>query len=340
MFTRLNYSLMLLILSYYCKMSNTQLNSDRYLGIDVSKNELVIYNPINNRTYSINNNQKAIRDFIKKISNFGTNRMILEATGRYDYVALLEFQNADYTVYRINPRYIKSFGKSFGNRAKTDKLDSKIISLYGERIKPSSCKINIQIEELRLLMNRRQQITTAISKEKQYKSSITDNKVILKSVDNHLKYLEKELKNIDEILDKIILEDEDLKYKEELVSSCIGVGKIVSKSLIVYLPELGNINNNQISSLIGVAPKNFDSGKFSGTRYISGGRQNIRNILYMSAISLLSHKNNNFYIFYQRLIKKGKNKKLAIVAMIRKLIITLNAMIKNNQTYNKNYVWK
>jgi len=320
-------------------MSKMQSNPEKFLGIDVSKNELVIYNPVNNLTYSIKNTKKEIKSFIKKVANFGISKMIVEATGRYDYAALLAFHNAGYTVYRINPKYIKSFGKSFGDKAKTDKIDCRTISLYGEMIQPSPAKINTEIEELRLLMNRREQIVSTISKERQYKSTIGDNKIILKSIVDHLKYLEKGLKNINNILDKTILEDKELKHTEELVSSCKGIGQIASKALIAYLPELGQINNSQITSLVGVAPKNFDSGNFTGKRYINGGRKNIRNILYMCTMSLIRHKNNKFYIFYQRLIKQGKAKKVAIIAMIKKLIITLNAMVRTNKFYDENYVW-
>lgn len=319
-------------------MPNIQSNSG-FLGIDVSKDELVIYNPVNNRTYSIKNTSQAIKSFIKKVTDFNINKMILEATGRYDYVALITFQNAGYEIYRINPKYIKFFGKSFGNKAKTDKIDSRTISLYGEKIQPCPIKINIQIENLRLLMNRREQIVSAISGEKQHKSTICDHKIILKSVVSHLKYLEKELRNINDILDKTILENKELEYTQKLVSSCKGIGKIASKALIIYLPELGQINNSQITSLVGVAPKNFDSGNFVGKRYINGGRTNIRNILYMCAMSLIRHKNNKFYLFYQRLLKQGKAKKVAIIAVIKKLIITLNAMVKTNKTYDENHMW-
>lgn len=252
---------------------------------------------------------------------------------------MLTFQNAGYTTYRINPKYTHSFGKAFGNKAKTDKIDSRTISLYGEMIQPSPTKINIEIENLRLLMNRREQIVSAMSKEKQHKSTVGDNKIILESIAGHLEYLKKELKNINDILDKTILEDKELELKAELVSSCIGIGTTASRALIAYVPELGQINNNQITSLIGVAPKNFNSGNFTGKRYINGGRKNIRNILYMCTMSLIRHKNNNFYIFYKRLIKQGKSKKAAIIAMVRKLIITLNAMVRTNKTYDENYVW-
>ena len=139
---------------------------------------------------------------------------------------------------------------------------------------------------------------------------------------------------------KIIIEDQELQHKEKLVSSCIGIGKTASKDLIIYLPELGNISNAQITSLVGVAPKNFDSGKFTGKRYIKGGRKNIRNILYMCAISLIRHRNNKFYLFYQKLTEQGKAKKIAIVAMIKKIIITLNSMLKNNKNYNETYSWR
>ena len=321
-------------------MSNNKINSDLFLGIDVSKDELIIYNPVNNRTYSIDNDQKAIRTFIKNIADFGIKKMIVEATGRYDYLALLEFQNAGYVTYRVNPKYIKSFAKSFGDKAKTDKIDSKVISLYGQRMKPAPYKINVQIEELRLLMSRREQIVSAITKEKQHQASINDNKVILKSITKSIKFLKKELKNINDSLDELIIEDEELKHKKELVSSCSGIGKIASKALIAYLPELGKISNSQITSLIGVAPKNFDSGKFTGKRYINGGRKNIRNILYLCTMSLIKNKRGKFYTFYQKLLKAGKAKKLAIIAMVKKLIITLNSMVKNNKTYNENYVWK
>ena len=320
-------------------MSKIQLNSEKFLGIDVSKDELVIYNPVNGRTYSIQNTEKSIKSFIKKAADFGINKMILEATGRYDYVALLTFQNADYTVYRINPKYIKSFGRSFGDKAKTDKIDSRIISLYGEMIKPSPTKVNVEIEDLRLLMNRREQIVSALSKEKQHRAVVC-NKVILKSIINHLKYLTKELKNINDILDETLLEDKELKHTQELVSSCKGIGKTASKALIIYLPELGQISNSQITSLIGVAPKNFDSGNFTGKRYINGGRKNIRNILYMCTMSLIRHKRNKFYLFYQKLVKQGKAKKVAMIAMIKKLIITLNAMVRTDKFYDEDYVWK
>ncbi len=317
-----------------------KVQSEKFLGIDVSKDELVIYNPINNCVYKVKNTKKAIKGFIDKVADFGINKMILEATGSYDYVALLSFQNAGYQIHRINPKYIKAFAKAFGDKAKTDKMDSKIISLYGEKINPLPVKIDTKREELRMLMSRREQIVTTIIKEKQYKSAIFENKSILKSIENHLQYLNQELQNINDILDKLISENHELKHKEQLLSSCIGIGKTSSKALIAFLPELGQINNNQITSLIGVAPKNFDSGNFKGKKHIIGGRSNIRNILYMCTMSIIKHKNNKFYQFYQKLTTQGKAKKLAIIALIRKLIITLNTMVRTNKSYSENYVWK
>ena len=176
---------------------------------------------------------------------------------------------------------------------------------------PKAIKLDKSFNDLRLLVVRRDQLTSLIAIEKQHLCTITvtTDKDLLNSIKRVINSLGKELAKIKEKIEVILANNSELSHKEEVILSCKGIGKTTASSLIAYLPELGMINNKQIASLVGVAPKNNDSGKFKGRRYIQGGRKHIRNALYMCTLSLISHKNNKFYDFYKRLVDSGKAKK-------------------------------
>lgn len=303
------------------------------MGIDVSKDTLDVF--VNNEHYKIQNNKRDIKKFIetKIAQKIDVNLCVLESTGGYEKLAIIVLNESGIPVHRAHPNKIHAFAKASGHFAKTDKLDSKLIARYGELIvgDQANCrelrKEEVALQELRSVQKDLEMNLHA----KQCRSKQVSGKA-LDYTRKQIEFIKKQLSDIELEIEEVIANDESMRRKQEILISYKGVGKKTANSLIAELPELGSISNKAISSLVGVAPKTYESGKKIGKGHISGGRFFVRKGLYMAAL-VAAYSNNKMARVYQQLLAKGKAKKIALVAIMRKIVICLNAMVKNNKFY-------
>ena len=304
-----------------------------YVGIDVSKNKLDIYLLPEEHYCSFENTPKGFRALIKRLKDYDELLIVMESTGGYEKSLAKAISAAEIPHAIVNPRYIRHFARSFGELAKTDKLDAKMIAMYAEcrRPKPREAKAEY-LEELSGLNARRRQLVDMIVMEKNRLDKVSGP--IKKSIQKIIRLLEKELHEIEKKQGEKISKNEALEARKELLKTAPGIAEVTATGIIATLPELGNLNSRQIAALAGLAPFNRDSGKHQGHRIIWGGRAAARNTLYMSAL-VATQRSQKMRNFYMRLVEKGKPKKLALAACMRKLLIALNAMVKNNQPWQE-----
>lgn len=304
-----------------------------YVGIDVSKYELDIYILPSNTYATYKNTSLGIQAIKRKLTNYPKAKVVLEATGGYEKRLANKLIEAGVEVCIVNPRQIRDFAKALGKLAKTDKIDAQVIALFAEKIQPEARKKTSKNQaELAEISTRRNQILDIITMEKNRLDKT--HGVIKKSINKIIKALEKELSEIEKLQDKIVKEDEFYSNIFDKLVSVPGIGVKVANSLIAYLPELGTLTSRQITALAGLAPFNRDSGTLRGMRTIWGGRASVRCAMYMATLVATKH-NATIRMFYQRLCEAGKPKKVALTACMRKLLICINAMIKNNQPWQE-----
>ena len=306
------------------------------IGVDVSKATLAIFIRPCNRYYEIENSPNALQHLFKQLDLTPlTTRVVCEATGGFEHSLVQFCRKTGHDLVVANPRQVRDFAKAIGWLAKTDKIDAEVIALFNEKVAPTVRPLRSKKqEEMTDFYKRRQQLSDMITQEKN-RLSQGHNSKIKNNVKKILNLLEKELKTIEEMLKKFIMSDVDLKRKYDLLVTCKGVGPVVAIALLVELPELGEINKKQIAMLLGVAPLNRDSGTMRGHRSVWGGRRAIRSTFYMAALVAVRF-NPSIKAFYEQLLQRGKAKKVALVACMRKLIIVLNTMIKNNTAWRAN----
>lgn len=304
-----------------------------YVGIDISKEYLDVYILPLNKYMQFKNNAKEIQKLIKKLEKLAVDCTVMEATGGYEkkLVKVLAHHNLSPSV--VNPRQIRNFAKSIGKLAKTDYIDAHTIAMFAERIKPRQhLLLTENQEDLAKKTSRRRQLIDMVVAEKNRKESA--DKEEKKSINRVIKCLEKEIKLIDEEINKKISSDLEIRQKKEILESVKGIGSTIASNLIADLPELGKLDSRKISALAGVAPYNYDSGAMKGKRAIWGGRVTVRSALYMAALVATRH-NKKIRDYYQKLCKLGKPKKVALVACMRKLLTIINVMIYRKETWNE-----
>lgn len=260
--------------------------------------------------------------------------VVIEATGGLEMSVLLALDEAGYPVARINPRWMRDFARARGQGAKTDTIDARLIALYGARMEPPPSKPAAdQAQAFQALCARRRQLLQARTQEIN-RCQRCRHRLVLSQIQDHLRLLDFQLAQIDQALDHLIGANESWRRKQEIIASVPGVGAVTARTLIAELPELGCLSARQIAALVGVAPLNRDSGQQRGYRAIGGGRASVRRMLYMAAMGAATRNNPYLKAVYQRLRAAGKKPKVALVAVMRKLIVILNAMIRTNQTWN------
>jgi len=300
-----------------------------YVGIDVSRDHLDMAMTGDDSTYRFTNDEAGITTILDRLSKIGSTLVIIEATGGYEahLAALLSANGIPVAV--VNPRQVRDFAKATGKFAKTDSIDSRVIAHFGEAVKPIVRTLrDTETQELKDITTRRRQISGMIVAESN-RLRMT-SAPIKEHIEAHIEWLKHEIANMDRDLKQIIRKSPIWKAKDDLLRSVPGVGNILSSILLAELPELGTLNRRQIAALVGVAPFNRDSGTLRGKRTVWGGRTSVRKVLYMATLRATSC-NPVIKRFYERLCASGKAKKLALTACMRKLLITLNAMVKNNQ---------
>jgi transposase len=309
--------------------------SSIFVGIDVSKARLDIARRPSGESESVSNDQAGIQTLIKRLGALQPALIVLEATGGLERGVTRALASAELPVVVVNPRQVRDFAKATGQLAKTDRIDALVLARFGQALRPSVRPLPDEVTlELRALIARRRQITEMIVAERNRLS--VASKAVSKRIDAHLRWLETELGRADKDLDQSIRQSPIWQENQDLLKIVPGIGPIVSRTLLAELPELGELNRRQIAALAGVAPFNCDSGKLQGRRAIWGGRASVRAVLYMAAL-VASRRNAVIQALYQRLLKAGKARKVALVACMRKLLTILNAMIKHKTRWSETF---
>ena len=300
---------------------------DLYVGIDISKATLDVAILPSRESWTVEYNESEIEKLTTRLNQLRPKLIVFEATGGYERKVLTHLLTAHLPVFVVNPRQMRHFAQGLGLLAKTDKLDAYAIARFAEAVKPSPRPMpDEQTLQLEAIVTRRRQIIDMQTAESNRLR--TASSVVQERIEAHLAWLQQELDALNDDLDHLVRESPEWRGKDALLRSVPGVGPVTSHSLIACLPELGLLNRKQIAALVGVAPRNRDSGAFRGKRRISGGRADIRAVLYMAALTASRH-NPVIRAFYLRLLAAGKLKKVALTACVRKLITILNAMVKN-----------
>lgn len=302
------------------------------VGIDVSKDWLDIVALPSGETWRTKNEREAIRELINKLEQLMPERIVVEATGGYEQMLAVQLYLAGLPLCRVNPKRVRYFARSLGQLAKTDKLDGKVLALFGERIKPPLTRLPSEKEQvLSAFITRREQISDFLVSERNRLHTAPQN--LHASLNDHLTWLKNELKQLDRTIDAFVNDDPDFKEKSDLLVEVQGIGRKTAAKLIADVPELGECDRKQVAALVGLAPYSRDSGNKSAPRFISGGRSDVRSILYMATLTA-TRCNPVIREMYQRLLKMGKKKKVALVACMRKLLTILNAIIRDRSHWN------
>lgn len=313
-------------------------NLRNIIGIDVAKDKLDIFKNGDNKSQIFKNNAKSIKSFIRQIKSINKDYLvIMESTGGYEKLAYRLFSEADIDVYIAHPNRISYFAKQKGFFAKTDNIDAEVLMMFGQQEEIIPDKKYDKNEELRKeLSSRRSQLIDQIITEKcRLKEHLSS--VIKKSIKRIIKLLTNELDLIDNKIAELIESNEESSIKSALLQTFKSVGKVTASTLICLMPELGHLTRAQIACLCGVAPKNADSGSRNGKRRVTGGRFYVRKVLYMASLSAIRY-NVDMKTYYKRLKLKGKASKVALTAVMRKIIITLNAMVRDNKSWEPSNV--
>ena len=303
------------------------------VGIDVAKDSLEVCLLPTGREFTVINNEPGFQELLDQLPGAGNCLVVLEATGGYQRRVMTALVAAGHQVALVNPRQVRDFARGLGILAKTDRLDARVIARFGEGAKPRTVEITSEKQaELRELVTRRRQLVEWRTAE-QNRLETCAAKSVRKNICHLVEHLEKQIRQLEETIAKLVESDPQLCSKAALLETVPGVGPVTITTLLVDLPELGRLNRQRIAALTGVAPFNRDSGKTHRRRAIWGGRARLRSILYMAALTA-RRANPRIRAFAQRLEAAGKPFKVVLTACIRKLLVILNNMLKNNLPWN------
>lgn len=303
------------------------MNEQEYVGIDVSKAYLDVACGEEGVFWRVKNDQQGIETLVNRLKEINPNLIVIESTGGLERPAIMAMNQVDLPIALVNPKRVREFARAIGLLAKTDRLDALLLARFGRDGKPARTILPSKEEqELSALMARRKQLLDMLTAEENRLATASPTLQVL--ISEHITWLRQHLQEIDTEIDDFNHQDPTMKAKQDLLRTVKGVGPITACVLSANLPELGHLNKKKIAALVGVAPFNNDSGRLRGRRRIKGGRPQVRQVLYMAAVSA-SRFNPVIRAFYQALIHRGKVHKVALVACMRKLLVILNAMIRD-----------
>ena len=306
--------------------------ADRFVGIDVSKDRVDVHVRPDAIAFACTTGPDGLADLVNRLAPLQPHLVAMEASGGYEGVVAAALTEAGLPVAIVNPRQVRKFAGAIGRLAKTDAIDAGVIAHFADAIRPAPKPMpDALMLRLRELLARRRQLVIMINAEKQRLGKAAD-KLAQRSFKTILRSLEAERARIDRAIDKLIEESPVCCARQDLLKTVPGIGDVVARTLIVELPELGTVDRHQIAALAGVAPMNRDSGHYRGKRRIQGGRVEVRAPLYMACLVAIRH-NPPLRRFYQRLRDAGKPARLALVAVMRKLLTTLNAILRDNRAW-------
>jgi transposase len=307
--------------------------SDTFIGIDVSKATLDVAVLPTQETFSVENNQAAYPALIARLRALSPRCIVLEASGGYEMAVAASLAASALPVVVVNPRNVRDFAKATGRLAKTDRLDSLVLAHFAEAVKPQLRAVKSAEQRAldELLGRRRQLIEMHVAEQNRLGQAATA--AVQKEIKAHLAWLEKRISSTDTQLKDRLQQSPVWRERDDLLQSVPGIGAVTSLTLLASLPELGSLCRQKIASLVGVAPLHDDSGTKRGKRRIRHGRAHLRSILYMAALTAV-RCNPVLKAFYKRLLASGKPHKVALTACMRKLLVIVNTMVKNNSSWN------
>lgn len=311
--------------------------SDSFVGIDISKDNLDVHVLPGDFRKTYLYEKKAVKALIKQLKQIAPQLIVMEATGGYETSIAVQLADAGLNAAIVNPRQIRDYARAIGKLAKTDTIDAYVIARFAQDVKPAvRIQITVKERELKDLVARRQQLIDMRTAEKNRLSRAHTPQVI-KGIRKIILTLNAQIKAIDKELKNEIKNNPAWDTKLALITSVPGIGPTTAQVLLFCLPELGTLNRQQIAALVGVAPLNRDSGSMRGKRTIAGGRAQVRKALHMPILSAVTQWNPRLIAFYNRLIANGKKHKTALTACMRKLLVILNTMVKNNSAYRLDF---
>jgi transposase len=302
-----------------------------YVGIDVSQDRLDVAVLGEKQEKQVWNTQAGIKELVDWMLERQPNLIVVEATGGYQRAAVEALFWAGLAVAVVNPARVRQFARACGLLAKTDKLDAFVLAEFGSRVQPRRYEGKSEAEkQLSALLVRRKQLEEMLKAEQNRLRTISPN--LRGSVERIIAILKEEKKRMDEQLRELMKEQKAWQAQTEILSSAPGVGMVTTATLLAELPELGKLDRKKIAALVGVAPMNYDSGRKRGYRKTKGGRGDVRSVLYMSTL-VATRYNPLIQTQYQQMLKRGKLKKVALTACMRKFLIILNAMVRDQQPF-------
>ena len=299
-----------------------------YVGIDVSKHWLDVGIRPAGRAERLANDEAGIEAVVVQLGAVAPERIVLEASGGLELPLVAALAAAALPVVVVNPRQVRDFARATGRLAKTDALDAQVLAHFAEAVRPELRPLpDAETQALRDLVARRRQLVAMLVAERQRRRAA--RAAVRPGIEAHIAWLQQARAQLDDQLQTSVQLSPHWRAQDQLLRSVPGVGPQLARTLLAQLPELGQLDRRRIAALVGVAPYNRDSGQWRGPRSIWGGRASVRAALYMSAL-VASRHNPVIRDFYQRLLARGKPKKSALTACMRKLLVILNAILKTN----------
>lgn len=309
------------------------MKSGVYVGIDVSQEYVDVAVSGKRSVTRAAADEGALETLGRQLLELEPKLILMEASGGFERLPLTVLQTAGLPVAVVNPRQVRDFARSLGYLAKTDAIDARVLAQFAAVLNPQPARLSDEAEELlRALEVRRRQLIEMVVAER---NRLRTAPRTAGRIEEHLHWLEDEVKAIKRELQDLVESDPDMQARAVILRSVPGIGPVLSFILLSGLPELGRLNRKEIAALVGVAPFNWDSGKLRGKRAVWGGRAHIRSALYMAAL-VASRRNPVIRALYERLCAAGKPKKVALVAAMRKLLITLNSMLRTQTRWLEN----
>lgn len=309
-------------------------SSPVFVGIDVAKKKLdvCVLSDAGKKLFAVDNTPGGVASMIEQLRVYKIQLIVIEATGRYERRCGVELMSEGFEVSIVNPRQVRDYAKATGQLAKTDAIDAFILAMFAKVIGPRRSEIPSQNQViLDELVARRRQVVQMHAQEDNRLQQAFERKVKTK-INQVMRVLDQQREDLDREIARMIDRDDDWRGKLELLKTVPGVGDVTATTLIAELPELGKLNRKAIASLAGLAPMNHDSGKHRGERHIKGGRQSVRNVLYMATLTARTY-NPLIKSMAERLTKAGKPFKKMMTACMRKLLTILNVMVRTKEKW-------
>jgi len=304
------------------------------IGIDVSKAQLVIAVQPTGETWTSETTAAAIEGLVARLRAMTPELIVMEATGGYEMPLAAACGAAALPIAVVNPRQVRAFAQALGRTAKTDAIDAEVLALFGARVQPSPRPIaDAETQALASLVTRRRQLLEMLGAEQRRLEQAPPTGPVVRDLRTHIRWLQRRVRDVDDEIGTAIQRSPLWRVNEDLLRTVPGIGPATARTLLAELPELGRLDRRAIAALVGIAPFNCDSGTHRGRRQIRGSRASVRASLYMAAL-VASRHNPVLRTFYRRLRNAGKPPKVALIAVMRKLLTIVNALLRSQTRWN------